>query len=326
MSSSQGTCVCIDAGSQFCPCVLADLGECVACSLLKGEDLCDCSWSGVCIYSEWLWAGRRPLPPRPEFELPLIQIDSGSNTLAVFTVEIPGGLAGDVSAIGAFLFLRPPGTRQCFNTPVSLMDIHGCRARFSVQIVGPKTKALARSSGVLLARGPYWNGIWGVQRLRNLRDSRALIVAKGIGQGPAVHVAGSLIGGGNSVTVAFTPSESIPFVFVEKDLRGVGASLVPLDGGGGEMERSLAGMIGDFDLVHSSGPDTQHRMIMRLIRQASPRTKFTASNNSVMCCGDGVCGGCGVSTKTNHWTRACKASVNPEQVSLLNEEELWHDA
>ncbi|MGE5485035.1 MAG: hypothetical protein ACM3X4_08475 [Ignavibacteriales bacterium] len=321
MSSSHGTSVCIDAGSQFCPCVLADLGECITCSLLKGEDLCNCTWSGVCVYSEWVWAGRRPLPPRPEYELPLLDINNGSKSLAVFTVNLPDNLARDVSDPGTFLFLRPPGTRQCFNTPVSIMDVTGRKAKFSVQLIGPKTKALARSSGVLLARGPYWNGVFGVQRLRHLRNSRALIVAKGIGQGPALHIARRLLAQGNSVTVAVAPSESIGIVFIEKELGELGVALVRLGGDNGRASQLLAGMLHEFDLVHSSGPDAQHRLLMRLIRAASPRPKFTASNNSVMCCGDGVCGGCGISTRTNHWTRACKASVNPEEVYLLNEGE-----
>ncbi|MGE5542891.1 MAG: hypothetical protein ACM3WT_07625, partial [Bacillota bacterium] len=187
--------------------------------------------------------------------------------------------------------------------------------------IGPKTKALARSSGVLLARGPYWNGVFGVQRLRRLRNSKALIVAKGIGQGPALHIARGLLAEGNSVTVAFAPSESIRALFIEKELGELGVAVAPLGGDNGRASHLLAGMIREFDLVHSSGPDTQHRLLIGLITAASPQPKFTASNNSVMCCGDGVCGGCGISTRTNHWTRACKASVNPEEVCLLNEGE-----
>ena len=41
---------CIDAGSEFCPCHLAESGECILCSQLQGSHFCDClNWKGVCI-------------------------------------------------------------------------------------------------------------------------------------------------------------------------------------------------------------------------------------------------------------------------------------
>ena len=44
---------CIDAGSEFCPCHLAESGECILCSQLQGSHFCDClNWKGVCIYQE----------------------------------------------------------------------------------------------------------------------------------------------------------------------------------------------------------------------------------------------------------------------------------
>ena len=30
--------VCIDAGSENCPCLLAESGDCITCSRLKGKD------------------------------------------------------------------------------------------------------------------------------------------------------------------------------------------------------------------------------------------------------------------------------------------------
>ena len=44
---------CIDCGTEFCPCKLAETGECILCSQLQGEHFCDClNWNGVCIYQE----------------------------------------------------------------------------------------------------------------------------------------------------------------------------------------------------------------------------------------------------------------------------------
>ncbi|NPV71667.1 MAG: hypothetical protein HPY55_13660 [Firmicutes bacterium] len=317
MSSSQGTSVCSDAGSQFCPCVLADLGECITCSLLRGEALCDCAWSGVCVYSEYLWAGKRPLPPRPEYEMAIKDVFR-SGRLTVFTLGVPRNLVNELSEPGAFLFLRPPGTRQCFNAPISVMDVDWESARFAVQVMGPKTKALDRSRDFLLARGPYWNGVLGSQRLRRLRNSHALVVARGIGQGPAVHVASYLLRKNNRVTAALASGDLVDGVFAKPDMRRLGVPVVESPGAGPDQVKTLVGLIreGGFDLVHSSGPDSQHRALLAAIREAGSGAKLTASNNSVMCCGDGVCGGCGISTKSSLWTRACKAAVNPEDVAF----------
>lgn len=38
---------CIDAGTEFCPCHLAEEGECILCSQLHGKCFCDCvNWKG----------------------------------------------------------------------------------------------------------------------------------------------------------------------------------------------------------------------------------------------------------------------------------------
>ena len=46
---------CVDAGSAYCPCQLAELGQCIECSLLRGEGECRCHWAGSCILSHSQW-------------------------------------------------------------------------------------------------------------------------------------------------------------------------------------------------------------------------------------------------------------------------------
>ena len=43
---------CADAGGKYCPCHLAYSGDCIKCSLIRGEKTCECKWQGVCIYNE----------------------------------------------------------------------------------------------------------------------------------------------------------------------------------------------------------------------------------------------------------------------------------
>ena len=46
--------ICVDAGTENCPCSLADTGDCLICSRLNGKDKCDCHWAGLCIYNEFI--------------------------------------------------------------------------------------------------------------------------------------------------------------------------------------------------------------------------------------------------------------------------------
>ena len=42
---------CIDAGTEYCPCHLAETGDCILCSELCSKTFCDCvNWKGTCIY------------------------------------------------------------------------------------------------------------------------------------------------------------------------------------------------------------------------------------------------------------------------------------
>lgn len=61
---------CVDAGSAYCPCQLAELGQCIECSLLRGEDECRCHWAGSCIWSHSQW-GRGKI--RQSCKFPILQ-------------------------------------------------------------------------------------------------------------------------------------------------------------------------------------------------------------------------------------------------------------
>lgn len=59
---------CIDAGSEYCPCHLAETGDCILCSQLSGKKFCDCiNWKGVCIYQEFIWNGKKAKEERETY-------------------------------------------------------------------------------------------------------------------------------------------------------------------------------------------------------------------------------------------------------------------
>lgn len=46
---------CKELNEQRCPCYLALLNECTYCTLLQGENLCNCNWSGDCALHYFPW-------------------------------------------------------------------------------------------------------------------------------------------------------------------------------------------------------------------------------------------------------------------------------
>ena len=60
---------CIDAGTEYCPCKLAESGECLICSQCQGECFCDClNWKGVCIYQEFYNNGNKANDGRKAYD------------------------------------------------------------------------------------------------------------------------------------------------------------------------------------------------------------------------------------------------------------------
>ncbi|HHX51627.1 MAG TPA: hypothetical protein GX711_09325 [Clostridia bacterium] len=53
---------CLDYLDQ-CPCMLATIHKCPLCSLLLGQDRCDCRWPGLCLYAHYLWNKKSPGTP-----------------------------------------------------------------------------------------------------------------------------------------------------------------------------------------------------------------------------------------------------------------------
>ncbi len=65
--------ICFDAGSKYCPCELAVLGQCVTCSQLRGEDSRVRLERPLPIYSQFAFNGRRAVPGRASHRAPVIR-------------------------------------------------------------------------------------------------------------------------------------------------------------------------------------------------------------------------------------------------------------
>ncbi|HHW19051.1 MAG TPA: hypothetical protein GXX30_09185 [Firmicutes bacterium] len=309
---------CFDAGSEYCPCALAALGECVACSRLRGEEACVCGWSGLCVYQEFLRNQAVPKPGRPEVKASIGRrkdlVLPGDATPRAFILELH--LADEIarwcSFPGSFVLVRPPGTRERFNVPVSVMDVRDGQVTLAVEVLGPKTRALEEWSlegAELLVVAPFWSGLHGFRDLQRYSAGNVLVIAKGMGQVAVPQLARHINHRGGSLKVLLGPGQ-LGVVFIEEMLEPLPADVEILpkevDHNLGRVAQELAGT--KYDLVVSAGPDIQHRALKgildRLEDLTGERPGFTWMSNLTMTCAEGICGSCLVSG-----LRGCKAQV-----------------
>ena len=150
---------CVDAGSAYCPCQLAELGQCIECSLLRGEGECRCHWAGSCILSHSQW-GRGKV--RQSCKFPILQQWERHEGAIIVAVRVTPSLAAELRAPGSFVFARG-NENPHFDTPIAVVRAYPETQTIilAYRVIGPKTRSLRGSGTELWIRGPYWNGITG---------------------------------------------------------------------------------------------------------------------------------------------------------------------
>lgn len=303
---------CFDAGSLYCPCVLAELGQCVACSLLRGEEVCTCGWSGLCIYTEFIRSGKKVKPRRRSVSARVLkkrEITQGPGTRAfIFEAEVPGELSMWCEFPGSFVLVRPKGFPERFNVPISVMSSLEAAIALAVQVVGPKTTALERScreGREITLVGPFWSGLQGLEHLKSRQGGRVLIVAKGIAQACAIPPARYVTGRGGTVK-ALLGGGPLNSVFAEKELARTGASVEVLPKAKDHnLERVATELAGTrYDVLLSAGANVQHKALRDLLEGMDDPPAFAWTSNLSMTCAEGICGSCLTSG-----FRGCKAHL-----------------
>lgn len=311
---------CFDAGSQYCPCDLAFLGQCVACSLIRGEEVCRCGWSGLCVYQEFT-RRKHAVPARRELLAHVLSrtdlpAPPGQEGAFVLELALPDRTASWCVFPGSFVMLRPPKSPDRFNVPISVMQVRDESVTVAVEVRGPKTIALSRASKTgdrVTVIAPYWSGLQGSASLRRYSGGRVLVIAKGIGQAPALNAAFYVLSHGGYLK-ALLGSGLIGEVFVDDLLRSEGAAVEVLPR---SKDHNLARFYselcsGGYDLLISEGSDQQHRALVGLLASMDSPPAFAWSSNLTMTCAEGICGSC-----LHSGLRGCKASLAAEQALSL---------
>jgi NAD(P)H-flavin reductase len=187
------------------------------------------------------------------------------------------------------------------------------RITVALEVRGPKTSAISSecvSGGYATLLAPFWSGMQGLDAVRRFSSGSALVVAKGIGQAPALCTSRYILGHGGQVKALLGPGV-IGEVFAAEMFRDEGASVEILPR---SKDHNLARFYqelceGQYDLLVSEGSDQQHRSLLGLCASMERPPAFAWSSNLTMTCAEGICGSC-----LHSGLRGCKANFAADEI------------
>lgn len=321
--------LCVDAGTDNCPCPLAETGDCLVCSRLAGGHECECSWAGVCVYNEFVQNGKIVRQQRRNKPVEIVKkIWYGSDLLTI-VLGVSRGFALKAAQPGSFVFINSVGSSELANVPVSVMrsDVENGRIFLALKVISAKTKVAAEAADRLVLRGVYRNGLIGggvsgfKEDLRGITQAKSeprwLIITKGTGFAPAVNLLSAA--GGRMAADVLIDCDKVCDEIVEDNMRGISdgklsvrkVSLQELtETMMSERAKGRPGhMAGvyradDYDRIIIMASDYYIKTIADCME--IPAGKLVFCNNFRMCCGEGICGACGHTDESGNVSKMCK--------------------
>ncbi len=307
---------CHDAGSPWCPCILADVGDCPVCPVLRGLNTCDeCHWTGLCVY-ELRSRAPEPQPPREFTSMRVISHRVIGPDLHRAEVEVARAWVHEIRRPGAFILAASEHAPQVSAAPMAVLASDETSMSIVLRVRGPKTRALAGARDCWMVKGPFRSGLLGTRRLYDLDEGEATILVSTTGQSLLPGVLRTLRAGNNRVTVSVDPG-STGSLYVLRELGDFPGHLRTLEFSSPRSYSTRRDWLRQTvrgngpDLVVSLGSDYLHGRIAPLIGDDQG---WVASNNQIMVCGDGRCGSCSITLRDRTEIRGCKADVAPEDV------------
>ncbi|MCX7695523.1 MAG: sulfide/dihydroorotate dehydrogenase-like FAD/NAD-binding protein [Caloramator sp.] len=320
---------CIDAGSDFCPCHLAEKGECIICSQLQNKVFCDCLyWKGTCIYQELLNNGNKAKKNREYKKFDIVSINKIRDDLHLYEVKLTNYLVRELDNFGAFVFIKRPQHPDYFGTPISIMDVDYEKSTVTmlIKIHGVKTKDIVECSENIMLKGPYWNGIQGQRFLRNLKDTNVLILGRGVAASPGVLATRRLKINGNNIKVMLDKGrsqENACTLYYKKygaDVENINIINYKTKNLTDDFVDKIDDLINkeEVPVILTAGDDDFNRLIINYIYKRNNKIYFASVNNHIMCCGEGVCGSCQIKL-SGKYIRSCKQQYNPIEYYLMED-------
>ncbi len=307
---------CVDAGSEYCPCHLAETKDCIACSQLRGEEFCDCQWNGVCILNEYVNNMRKVNFRKEYYEGYIIEEQELEENLVFIKINTDKNLINKLKEPGSYIFIRGVDDQHYFETPMVVFKIDSEDSFCIVyQKVGCKTKKIGRNFKIAI-KGPYWNGILGSKYLKNIANEKCLIIARGIGQSSILLPIEKLISNNNSLLVLLDKGklDSLYSYDYIKSLNNIIIKEINIFEVEGDEYISNILKEENIKLVLSAGSNMLHRTISNKLKQLDKKPYFLTSNNGPLCCGEGVCGSCTMKTIDGSRVKLCKTLITPNRL------------
>lgn len=316
---------CIDAGTEYCPCKLAEHGQCLTCSQCQGKVFCDClNWKGVCIYQELYNNGNKAKEGRKTFDCTVTDVVKYNNDLIIIKFKAPHKLVLDLVKPGSYIFIRTDEDNHYFDIPISIMnsDIEKDIITIAVEVRGIKTAKLlnVKANENIVIRGPYWNGVFGIKNILAQKENKSLVLARGIGLAPMMPVIRKLVAQNNEVEVVIDKS---PFeVNFSDDLLNsfkVNVSESNLLDKGKLSDHAKViikeALEKGVNYIHVAGADILTFCIINYLNDVNRNDVFlSCCNNFKMCCGEGICGACTSRFSGHRVKRFCKEQADPRNI------------
>lgn len=315
---------CIDLGTDYCPCHLAESEECILCSQLKGKKFCDCNnWNGVCVYSEFCNNKCKSKNGRKTYECKVLETKLYENNILFIKFKLSRAMAFELIKPGSYTFIRY-ANEGYFDTPISIMDTNPEEewGKIIVKISGVKTKNLLnlKKDEYLKLRGPYFNGIFGITELNKLSNEKVLLIGRGIGLAPILPVLKKLSKDNNKITLLRDNGEfDEDFINIELNRYSI-----KIENGSfienGEITNWAKEKIKQFidnegRHIHIGGADiTTYKVIEYLDKINKNNIELSCCNNFKMSCGEGICGACTIKYTGDRVRRYCKYQTDPRTV------------
>ena len=130
---------CVDVGSEKCPCVLMEAGQCYTCRMCR-DGVCACgeSWRGSCPYTTWLQQGGCAQEAPRVSEASILAVREYAPHLSVVTLSVPRGLAQRCHTLGTYIIVESLG----WQIPLSVL-----RSTYAAGTASHTTPAAASTAG-----------------------------------------------------------------------------------------------------------------------------------------------------------------------------------
>ena len=317
---------CSNYATDTCPCVLAENGSCIVCSMCRGEDICTCTDTvSYCILQELKNNKGKARPHHESIPCEVMYVKEYEDVFHFVRIKVPD--AEKYKRLGAYVLIRTK-ENPFFDVPISVLyeDYENDTIGLLINSVGIKTKCLQslKKGDMIYVRGPYFNGVQGRKSVELLKDGRALMICRGIGFIPSLHVIGTLRQNNNSVEVYVDEGQfSGHLLNFFRDLQEVGVKEVNICNQG-ELTDEICRIIdraveAGISLIHLGLSDYLQKKVLDYIEQVDTEGRMSISciNNAHISCGEGICGACTKNLLANHTVRLCKEQLSMRDYKSL---------